>query len=87
MLRSFAFETVLFVLPFLAYVLWLLARARDPFDTRQWSGRSMAILVITSLVTMLVGLAVFGHFRGVPVDADYVPAHLENGKLVGPQVK
>ena len=87
MLRTFAFEIVLFVLPFLGYMLWLLIRRGDAFDPRAWGGKPIAILLTTSLLTMLLGLALFGHFRGAPAGSVYIPAHLENGKFVAPQLK
>ena len=87
MLRPFAFEIVLFALPFLGYLLWLIIRRRDAFDPRAWRGKPLAILVTAALASTLIGLAVFGHFRGAPAGSVYVPAHLENGKLVAPQLK
>jgi hypothetical protein len=33
------------------------------------------------------GLALVGHFGGAPAGSHYVPAHMENGKLVEPAMK
>ena len=87
MLRPFAFELVLFALPFLGYMLWLIGKGRPAFAPDSWPQRTLAILIIGAMVSMLVGLALFGHFRGAPANSVYVPAHLENGKLVAPELK
>lgn len=87
MLRPFAYEFFLFLLPFAVWFFVLLALREDPFRRQSWAGRRLAALVAAGLVCMLVGLALFGHFRNSPAGSVYVPAHLENGKLVGPQMK
>ena len=38
-------------------------------------------------MTTAIGLALVGHFGGAPAGSVYVPAHLEDGKLVGPAMK
>ena len=87
MLRPFAFEIALFALPFAAYLLWLLVSGKDVAEPDAWRGRRLGVIVAAGLISMLVGFAVFGHFREAPANAVYIPAHMENGKLVPPQLK
>ena len=67
--------------PFVAYWLYLVARRRYPFAVEHWTHGALAGLVIAGLAvavagTFLVGLRAERHFGA------YVPAHMENGKLV-----
>lgn len=87
MLRPFAFEFVLFALPFIAHLLWLLIQGQDVLDPNAWRGRRLGLMIAAGLFSMLIGFVIFGHLREAPANAVYVPAHLENGKLVPPQLK
>ncbi|MDQ0394702.1 DUF6111 family protein [Labrys monachus] len=85
MLRPFFYEFVLFLLPFLAYALYLHARRRNGFSLQGWERAPLLGLLALGVVCVGVGLALFAHFGGVPAGSAYVPAHMENGKLVQPE--
>ena len=87
MLRPFLYETVLFVLPFLGYALWLGIMRRNPAAFETWREAPILSLLVAALATTAVGLALVGHFGGAPAGSHYVPAHMENGKLVEPAMK
>ncbi len=81
MFRPFLFEAILFVLPFLVYGLHLLWRRRS------WEGAPLLTLLLCSVVCVAVGLALFAHYGGVPAGSAYIPAHMEDGKLVQPETR
>ena len=81
MLRT-VFETVgLFVLPFVAFAVYLGLRARFPLATEHWTRGRLSWLAIAGLAAAAIGLmaanllAPRGHGR-------YLPAHLEQGVIV-----
>jgi hypothetical protein len=71
----------LFAAPFLVYGLVLVLRQRYPFVAESWSRGSLAWLTLTGLVLVVAGLLLFGSFAGRYRGA-YVPAHIEDGRLV-----
>jgi hypothetical protein len=85
MVRPFLYELMLFLLPFDVYALWLLARRKNPTELATWRQAPILALLFAALLTAGVGLALVGHFGGAPAGSRYVPAHMEDGKLVGPQ--
>jgi hypothetical protein len=42
----------------------------------------VARLVLAALVLVIAGLIGLAHYSGAAPDSTYVPAHVENGKLV-----
>jgi|tagenome__1003787_1003787.scaffolds.fasta_scaffold20401179_3 Family of unknown function (DUF6111) len=87
MVRPFFYEIVLFLLPFLGYALWLFWRSVNPITRAAWQNAPFLRLLLAALVTTGVGLALVGHYQSAPAGSAYVPAHLENGKFVEPQMK
>ena len=76
------FETVgLFLVPFAAFAVYLLLRARYPLAVEHWTRGRLSWLALAGLAAAAGGLlaanllAPRGHGR-------YVPAHLENGVIV-----
>ena len=47
-----------------------------------WPLHVVAKLALGSLLLVVVSFLFLAHFSGAPPDSTYVPAHLENGKLV-----
>jgi phosphoglycerol transferase MdoB-like AlkP superfamily enzyme len=87
MLRPFLFEAVLFLLPFLAYGLYLAFRRRAGADTASRDGAPLLSLLVAAVVCMAVGLALFAHYGGAPAGSAYIPAHMQDGKLVEPETR
>ncbi len=77
---------LLFLLPFLLYAGWLAATRRSPFLRRNWSQHPVMVLTGIGAVLFVVGLIAFGGVLGRDPDAPYVPAHMEQGRLVPGQV-
>lgn len=81
MWRAILEPAAFFIAPFVAYVLWLVLRRKYPFAVEHWTQGSLALL---SLAGLFLSLA-FILFLGLNVERKqgaYVPAHMENGKLV-----
>ncbi|MBL8587760.1 MAG: hypothetical protein JNK46_04460 [Methylobacteriaceae bacterium] len=81
MWRAVLESAALFVTPFVAYALYLVALRRYPFAVEHWTKGALALLLVAGLVVAIVGTFLLGlraerHYGG------YVPAHMENGKLV-----
>jgi len=87
MIRPVLTEVALFVVPFVAYALFLLATRAGVLDPAAWPPRILVSLTIAALVLMLGSFVVIAHFSGAPPGSTYVPAHLENGRLVPGQVQ
>ena len=87
MFRPFVFEAVLFVLPFVAYGIYLLIRGEKGFSPQSWEAAPLLRLLGASVVCVAVGLALFAHYGGAPADSAYIPAHMEDGKLVQPETR
>ena len=87
MIRSLAIETALFVTPFVLYALFLWATKAGVLHPDAWSMNRLAWLVIAALVLMVASFSLVVEFTGAPPTAAYVPAHVENGKLVPGTVK
>ncbi|PPD42364.1 MAG: hypothetical protein CTY15_12350 [Methylocystis sp.] len=80
MWRVFAETAVLFLTPFVAYALFHALQRRWPFVAELWHGRILSLLTIAGLVTAIAGVVTLG-LTGRE-QGGYVPAHVENGKLV-----
>lgn len=85
MWRVFLETALLFLTPFAAYALFHLLQRRWPFVAELWHGRIVSLLTIAGLLTAIVGVVTLG-LTGREQGA-YVPAHVENGKLVPGQFK
>jgi hypothetical protein len=87
MIRPFFFETALFLLPFLVYGLLLLFRRRSMFNLQAWERAPLLSLLMVSVLCVAIGLALFAHYGGAPAGSAYIPAHMENGKLIQPETR
>jgi len=79
MWRAFIETALLFLSPFLAYALFLIAQRRWPWTRAVWAGPTLSRLAIAGLLIAIAGLIGLGLARQ-NVGA-YIPAHVENGKL------
>ena len=82
MLRPLLTETVLFLTPFAAYALFLWATRAGVLHPVSWSLPVLGWLTAVALVLMIGSFFVIAQFTGAPPGSTYVPAHIENGKLV-----
>ena len=82
MIRPLATEVALFLAPFVVYAVFLWATRAGVFDSGSWSRPRLAWLTIAALVLLLGSFFVLAHFDHAPPGSTYVPAHVEDGKLV-----
>lgn len=81
MWRIIVQPALLFVSPFAAYFIYLGLRRTYPFAVDHWTHGAVSMLALAGLVITVVGMLVFGIFAERHVGA-YVPAHIEDGRLV-----
>jgi hypothetical protein len=82
MIRPVLTEIGIFLIPFAVYALFLVATRSGVFVTTSWPAHLVAKLVLGSLLLVIISLIMLAQFSGAPPNSTYIPAHLENGKLV-----
>ena len=82
MIRPILIELLLFLTPFAAYAFLLWARNHGVFDPESWPLPTVAGLTITALLLMGASAIIAAQFSGAPPGSTYVPAHVENGRLI-----
>jgi hypothetical protein len=82
MIRPVATEIALFLLPFALYAIYLAATRADVLHPDTWSLAALGWLTIAALALMLGSFIVLAHFSGDAPNSQYIPAHIEDGKLV-----
>jgi len=82
MVRTGLIELLLFLTPFALYAAFLFATRAGVLDPKSWPVRHVLLLAIVALLMVIGSFIYLAHFSGAPVGTTYVPAHLENGKLV-----
>ena len=81
MWRAILEPAALFLSPFIAFAIYLVLHARYPLASEHWSRGRVSTLTLVGLAVAVLGMLVFGLSapRGY---GTYVPAHIENGRLV-----
>jgi hypothetical protein len=82
MIRQLATEIGIFLIPFAAYALFLVATRTGLLVPASWPLHLVARLVVGSLLLVILSFIMLANFSGAPPNSTYVPAHVENGKLV-----
>jgi hypothetical protein len=82
MIRPVATALVLFFIPFALYAAYLWATRNGILDVSSWRPQVVAWLTIGALCLVIAGLFLTAEFSGAPPHSAYVPAHMENGRLV-----
>ena len=82
MIRPVLTELAIFLIPFVAYALFLIATRSGVLASSSWPMHLVAKLVLGSLLLVIISFVLMAHFSGAPPDSTYIPAHIENGKLV-----
>ena len=82
MIRPVLTEVGIFLIPFAAYALFLVATRSGVFAQSSWPAHLVAKLALGSLLLVIVSFIMLAHFSGAPPDSTYIPAHIENGKFV-----
>jgi hypothetical protein len=75
-------EIGIFLIPFAVYAAYLMANRVDFMIAASWPAPVVVKLSLAALVLVVVSFILLAHFSGAPPDSTYIPAHIENGKLV-----
>ena len=87
MIRPFFTEVALFLVPFAAYALFLWATRAGVLHPDSWAPQRLAWLTVAALVLMIASFVLVAEFSGAPPRSVYVPAHMEDGKLIPGTIK
>ena len=82
MIRPVLTELALFLLPFVVYAVYLWGTRAGVLHPESWPLGTLMGLTIAALVLMAGSFIVLAQWGGEPAGSHYVPAHIENGKLV-----
>jgi ethanolamine transporter EutH len=82
MIRPVLTEIGIFLIPFGVYVLFLIATRSGVMVPASWPVQLVARLVLAALLLVIISLVMLAQFSGSPPYSTYIPAHIENGKLV-----
>ena len=82
MTRQVITELALFLAPFAAYALFVWATREGVISVSTWSPPRLMWLTVVALALVIAGFVGLAQFGGAPPGSTYVPAHMENGRLV-----
>jgi hypothetical protein len=82
MIRPALTEVGVFLIPFAAYALFLIATRSGMWVPSSWPLHVIAKLVLGSLILVVISFVLLAHFSGAAPNSTYVPAHMENGKFI-----
>lgn len=82
MIRALLTELGIFLIPFAAYALFVVASRRAVLDRSSWPLRTVLILATGACLLVILSLVLLANFSGAPPGATYTPAHVEDGKFV-----
>ena len=82
MIRPILTEIAIFLIPFAVYAAFLVATRSGLLVQSSWPMHVLAKLAIGALLLVVVSFLLLAEFGGAPPDSTYIPAHIENGKLV-----
>jgi hypothetical protein len=88
MIRPILTELALFLMPFAAYAIFLMATKTAVLERSSWPVKTVLTLAIVALVLMIGSFLYLAHFSGAPPGVDYIPAHFDkDGNFVPGQLK
>ena len=82
MIRPAFTEIGIFLIPFAVYALFLIATRSGLLVQSSWPLQLVAKLALGSLLLVVASFILLAHFSGAPPNSTYIPAHVENGRLV-----
>ena len=82
MIRPAFTEIGIFLIPFAVYALFLVATCSGLLVQSSWPMHIIGRLVLGSLLLVIVSFILLAHFSGGSPNSTYIPAHIENGRLV-----
>jgi hypothetical protein len=82
MIRPVLTEVGIFLIPFAVYAAFLIATRSGLLVQSSWPVHVLAKLSIGALLLVVISFVLLAQYSGASPDSTYVPAHLENGRLV-----
>ena len=82
MIRPVLQELALFLTPFAVYAIYLWATRANILHPESWPLARLMWLTIVALLMVAISFIVLAQWGGEPPGSQYVPAHIEGGKLV-----
>ncbi|ABQ34452.1 MULTISPECIES: DUF6111 family protein [Bradyrhizobium] len=82
MIRPVLTEVGIFLIPFAVYIVFLIATRSGLLVPASWPLHLVAKLTVAALLLVIASLVLLAEFSGAPPHSTYVPAHIENGRLV-----
>ena len=82
MIRPALTEIGIFLVPFVVYALFLVATRSNLVAQSSWPLPLLAKLLLGSLLLVIASFIMLANFSGAPPHSTYIPAHIENGRLV-----
>jgi hypothetical protein len=82
MIRPAFTEIGVFLIPFAVYAVFLLATRSGLLVQTSWPLPIVAKLAVGSLLLVVVSFVLLAHFSGASPNSTYIPAHIENGRLI-----
>jgi hypothetical protein len=82
MIRPVFTEVAIFLIPFAVYAMFLIATRSHIFDKTSWPLPVIGWLSAAALLLIVASFAVLAQFSGAPPGSTYIPAHIDNGRLV-----
>ena len=82
MIRPVFTEIGIFLIPFAVYAIFLIASKSGVTLKSSWPVRVVARLSLAALILVVLSLVLLAQYSGAPPNSTYVPAHIENGRLV-----
>ncbi|WP_407148236.1 DUF6111 family protein [Bradyrhizobium sp. ORS 86] len=82
MIRTVLTEIGIFLIPFAVYAGFLIATRAGVALPASWPLDMLAKLTLAALLLVIVSFVLLAEYTGAPPNSTYVPAHIENGRLV-----
>ena len=82
MIRTVLTVIGIFLVPFAVYAIFLIATRSGVTLPASWPLHMIAKLTLVALVMVIVSFVALAELTGAPPNSTYVPAHIENGRLV-----
>jgi hypothetical protein len=82
MIRPAFTEVGIFLIPFAVYALFLIATRSGLLAQSSWPLHVLAKLVLGSLMLVVISFILLARFSGAAPHSTYIPAHIDNGRLV-----
>jgi hypothetical protein len=82
MIRPVLTEIAIFLIPFAAYAVFLMATRAGVLHPSSWPLHIIAKLTIGALLLVIISLVLLAQYSGAPPKSTYVPARVENGVFI-----